>query len=239
VSKTFSAGLTGNRLLNLLPLDEFERLQPLLRKVELSVRDTLYEPHARVEQIYFPTNCVLSAVTIMADGSAIEVATTGNEGMSGLPAFGVIGTSPHRVFAQIAGKAWQVDATAVSKKLGELSKLREIIARYQEALLFQISQSVACNGLHVIVERCCRWLLMTHDRVDGDEVALTHEFLSFMLGCRRSGITEVLQNLQQQGLIRYGKGKITVLDRDRLEELACECYQNVREEYERMLSKPA
>jgi hypothetical protein len=235
VSKTFQSGRTGNRLLNLLPQYEYERLQPLLRKVELSVKQALYEPHGRVEQIYFPTNCVLSAVTIMQDGSAIEVATTGNEGMSGLPAFGVIGTSPHRVFTQIAGYAWQADGAALSKKLGELAKFREIIARYQEALLFQISQCVACNGLHVILERCCRWLLMTHDRVDGDEVALTHEFLSFMLGCRRSGVTEILQSLQQQGLIRYGQGKINILDRERLEELACECYKNVRNEYERML----
>jgi CRP-like cAMP-binding protein len=203
--------------------------------VELSVKKSLYEPHERVEQIYFPTNAVLSAVTIMLDGSAIEVATTGNEGMSGLPAFGVIGTSPHRVFAQIAGSAWQAEGVVLSKKLGELAKFREIISRYQEALLFQISQCVACNGLHVIVERCCRWLLMTHDRVDGDEVALTHEFLSYILGCRRSGVTETLQSLQQQGLIRYGKGKIMVLDRERLEEMACECSKNVRAEYDRML----
>jgi len=236
VPKAFQSGRTGNRLLDLLPPNEHEQLQPLLRKVELSVKQTLYEPHARVELVYFPTNCVLSAVTIMLDGSAIEVATTGNEGMSGLPAFGVIGTSPHRVFVQIAGQAWQADGVALSKKLGELAKFREVIARYQEALLFQISQCVACNGLHVIVERCCRWLLMTHDRVDGDEIALTHEFLSYMLGCRRSGVTEVLQSLQQQGLIRYAQGRITVLDRDRLEELACECYHNVRAEYERMLS---
>jgi CRP-like cAMP-binding protein len=239
VPKSFQSGRTGNRLLNLLPPDEYERLQPHLRKVEISVKQTLYEPHGRVEQIYFPTNAVLSAVTIMMDGSAIEVATTGNEGMSGLPAFGVIGTSPHRVFAQIAGSAWQADGVALSKKLGELAKFREIISRYQEALLFQISQCVACNGLHVIVERCCRWLLMTHDRVDGDEMALTHEFLSYMLGCRRSSVTETLQSLQQQGLIRYGQGKITVLDRGRLEEFACECYQNVRAEYDRMLGSPS
>jgi CRP-like cAMP-binding protein len=99
----------------------------------------------------------------------------------------------------------------------------------------QVSQCVACNGLHVIVERCCRWLLMTHDRVDGDELTLTHEFLSYMLGVRRSSVTEVLQSLQQQGLIRYGQGKITVLNREGLEELSCECYQCVRDEYDRLL----
>jgi CRP-like cAMP-binding protein len=235
VTKTFPSGKTGNRLLNLLPAEEFERLQPLLRQTELQQKQTLYEPRGRIELIYFPVNCVLSAVTIMLDGSAIEVATVGNEGMSGLAAFGVAGTSPHRVFIQIAGTAWRAEAAALSRMLGELPKFREIIARYQEALMFQVSQCAACNGLHVIQERCCRWLLMTHDRVDGDEVALTHEFLSYMLGVRRSGVTEVLQSLQQQGLLSYRQGKITILDRNRFEKLACECYRCVTGEYERLL----
>jgi CRP-like cAMP-binding protein len=235
MTKRFPAGRTGNRLLNLLPDAEFEVLQQHLRKVDLAVKQTLYEPRDEIELIYFPTNCVLSAVTIMSDGSAIEVATVGNEGVSGLIAFGVSRTSPHRVFAQIAGEAWRADAMGVSKLLERLPKLREILNRYQEAFLFQISQCVACNGLHVILERCCRWLLMTYDRVDGEEVLLTHEFLSYMLGVRRSSVTEVLQSLQGQGVIRYGQGRITVVDRDRLEELACECYKCVREEYERIL----
>src|SRR3954462_12578269 len=234
--KAFSADHRGNRLLDLLPGDEYQRLQPHLRETELAQGQTLYEPKATIEQFYFPVNCVLSAVTIMLDGHAIEVATVGNEGVSGLPALGVAATSPHRVFAQISGKALQVDASAFNRESKRLAKLGETMTSYQQAFVFQISQCVACNGLHVIVERCCRWLLMTHDRVEGDELALTHEFLSYMLGVRRSGITEVLQSLQNQGLIRYGQGKITVLNRGGLEELACECYQCVQDEYQRLLN---
>jgi CRP-like cAMP-binding protein len=235
VAKTFPNGKTSNRLLNLLPKEELDRVQPLLRQVELQTKQTLYEPRGRIELLYFPMNCVLSAVTIMLDGSAIEVATAGNEGISGLAAFGIAGISPHRVFAQIPGTAWQADAAQLSRILGELPKFREIIARYQEAFMFQVSQSVACNGLHVIQERCCRWLLMTHDRVSGDEVALTHELLSIMLGVRRSSVTEVLQSLQGQNLIRYSQGRITLLNRKELEKLACECYKYVTDEYERLL----
>ena len=234
--KAFPAGPTGNRLLNLLPPEEYEALHRLVRKVDLAQGQVLYETYAPIDEIYFPINCVLSAVTVMLDGSAIEVATVGNEGVSGLPAFSRVTTqSPHRVFAQVAGSALRADAKAIEHANGGCPKLRETITRYQQAFTFQISQCVACNGLHVIIERCCRWLLMTHDRVDGDELALTHEFLSFMLGVRRSSVTEVLQSLQQQGLIRYGKGKITILNRERLEELACECYARVKEEYDRLL----
>jgi CRP-like cAMP-binding protein len=236
VVKAFSAGPRGNRLLNRLPEDEFQVLRPLLRETSLEPKQVLYEPKGRIEEIYFPINCALSAVTVMLDGHAIEVATVGNEGVSGLPALGIVTTSPHRVFAQIGGSAWRVEAVAFNRECKRLPKLGETMTSYQQAFLFQISQCVACNGLHVIVERCCRWLLMTHDRLDGDEVALTHEFLSYMLGVRRPGVTEVLQTLQQQGLIQYGQGKITVLNRGGLEELACECYQCVQEEYQRLLS---
>ena len=131
--------------------------------------------------------------------------------------------------------ALKVEASALLKFEGKLVKLHETIARFEQAFLFQVSQSVACNGLHVIVERCCRWLLTTHDRVDGDELFITHEFLSYMLGVRRSSVTEVLQSLQQQGVIRYGQGKITLLNRERIEEIACECYQSIADEYRQLL----
>jgi len=236
VVKAFSAGQSGNRLLNLLPPNEYEAVQRLLRKVEIPVNRVLYEVRGQIDLIVFPINCVLSAVTVMEDGDAIEVATVGNEGVSGLPAFALVTNSPHRVFTQIGGEALQADAAAINKDLDRLPKLREIISTYQQAFMFQVSQCVACNGLHSIAERCSRWLLMTHDRVAGDDLTLTHEFLSYMLGVRRSSVTEVLQSIQQQGLIRYGKGVITVLNRVGLEELACECYRCVRDEYDRLLS---
>jgi CRP-like cAMP-binding protein len=235
VARLFAKGQTGNRLLNLLPAKERQAVLKLSRKVELKQGQALYEVHGPIDEIYFPVNCVLSAVTVMLDGSAIEVATVGNEGVSGLPAFSLVAKSPHRVFAQVAGSALKADATALLRANGKFAKLRDTITKYQQAFMFQVSQCVACNGLHVIIERCCRWILLTHDRVDGDELTLTHEFLSYMLGVRRSSVTEVLQSLQSQHLISYRHGRITVLDRPHLEELACECYRCVRDEYERLL----
>jgi CRP-like cAMP-binding protein len=234
--KAFPAGKTGNRLLNLLPSSEYDRLKAHLQKVELKQAQVLYEARSTIEQVFFPLNSVLSAVAVMRSGDAIEVATVGNEGVSGLPALSVVATSPNRVFTQIAGDALQADAAIFNRESKQLPKLAETMTSYQQAFLFQVSQSVACNGLHAISPRCCRWLLMTHDRVEGDDLTLTHEFLSYMLGCRRSGVTEVLQSLQEQGLIRYGKGNITVVDRERLEKSTCECYQDIRDEYNRLLN---
>jgi CRP-like cAMP-binding protein len=171
----------------------------------------------------------------MDDGATIEVATVGYEGASALPTFAVRATSPHRVFAQIGGDALQMDATTFNRECGKLGELGKLMTQYQQAFLFQISQSVACNGLHVILERCCRWLLMTLDRVDGDEVALTHEFLSYMLGVRRSSVTEVLQKLQVNGLISTRQGRIKIVNREGLEDLSCRCYKDIRNEYDRLL----
>jgi CRP-like cAMP-binding protein len=235
VPKVFPAGRTGNHLLNLLTSVNFRSLEPMLEKKELKTGEVLYEARAPINFVYFPINCVLSAVTVMSDGHAIEVATMGNEGLSGLATLAPVATSPHRVFAQIAGEALRVNAASFNKECGGNPDLGKIMTSYQQAFLFQISQSVACNGLHVIVERCSRWLLITHDRVDGDELTLTHEFLSFMLGVRRSSVTEVLQSLQKQDLIRYTQGRITITNRPGLEELACECYRCVRDEYDRLL----
>ena len=234
--KAFSGDRRGNRLLDLLPADDYKRLQPLLQKVGLAAQQVLYEARSPIEQVYFPLTAVLSAVTVMHDGHAIEVATVGNEGVSGLPALAVVTTSPHRVFVQIQGEALRVDAATFHRECKRLDKLSETMNGYLQAFLFQISQCVACNGLHKVEQRCCRWLLMTHDRVDGDELNLTHEFLSYMLGVRRTGVTEVLQRIQKQGCIRTRQGKITVLDRPGLEALVCECYQSIQDEYRRLLN---
>ena len=234
--KIFPAGRTGNHLLNLLTAVDFRSLEQTLQSVTLSSGQVLYEARATIDFVYFPVNCVLSAVTVMSDGHAIEVATMGNEGLSGLATFAQVATSPHRVFAQIPGSALRVDAARFNQECAGNPDLGKIMSSYQQAFMFQISQSVACNGLHVIVERCCRWLLNTHDRVEGDELRLTHEFLSIMLGVRRSSVTEVLQSLQKQELISYTQGRIVITDRSGLEELACECYRCVRDEYNRLLN---
>lgn len=165
----------------------------------------------------------------------IEVATIGREGGAGLPTFVKSQASPHRVFCQVPGEVLRIELELLQKAAQQEGPLRSLLFSYQAAFLFQISQSVACNGTHVLEERCCRWLLMTHDRVDGDEIELTHEFLAAMLGVRRSSVTETLQALKAKGLIDYGRGKITILDRAAMEEGSCECYRAVIDEYDRLL----
>jgi CRP-like cAMP-binding protein len=238
MARAIPAFRSGNRLLDRLPGPSYERLRPYLRAAEFKTNHVLYEARAEVDWVYFPLNSVTSSVTVMESGTAIEVATVGREGAIGLPALTVVAVSPHRVFMQIPGRMLRIDASrfnAIARKDGEVWGT---MALYHQAFLFQVSQSVACNGLHTISKRCCRWLLLTHDRVDGDTMALTHEFLSMMLGVRRASVSVVLNNLQKKGLIQSGAGKIKVLDRRGLEKTACECHRTATDEYERLLGKP-
>ena len=230
-----SPQLNGNALLDRLPDDIRGRLLKRMQRIRVGPKGTLYEPHGRIDYAYFPLDCVISAVTVMQDGRAIEVATIGKEGAVGLPTFLGADSSPHRVFAQIAGETLRIDAKALKEETERDKSLRELLARYTVAFLAQVSQSVACNGLHPIEKRCCRWLLLTHDRVGTDELPLTHEFLAIMLGVRRASVGEVLQSLEKRKLIRNSRGSITILDRKRLEAKSCECYSNVNEEYRRQL----
>jgi CRP-like cAMP-binding protein len=227
---------TGNRLLDRLPSQSYERLQPHLRAVSLEQNQVLYEARSEIGELYFPTDCVTSSVMVMESGAAIEVATVGREGALGLPSLTVVAISPHRVFTQIAGSALRIDAARFNAIAKQDEQLWSTMALYQQAFLFQVSQSVACNGLHFVAPRCCRWLLLTHDRVDGDMVALTHEFLSMMLGVRRASVTEVLRELQERGLIESSRGQIKILDRPGLEEAACECYRTATDEYNRLMA---
>ncbi len=236
-SQTISAQ-SGNRLLARLSPQEYQHLLPLLREVSLDFKKVLNEPRSIIHHVHFPTHGVISAVTVMESGSSIEVATIGNEGMVGLTALFGGEESPNRMIVQVGGMAQRMAATDFQAETSRASPLRRVIARYQTAFHHQISQAVACNGLHTVQRRCCRWVLMTHDRVEGDEFPLTHEFLSHMLGVRRVSVTDVLKPLQDAGLIRYRRGKISVLDRQGLEASACECYKSVREEFDRLLGGP-
>ena len=191
-----------------------------------------------IEFVYFPYNCVLSAVTMMSDGEGIEVGTVGNEGAAGLTAFLGPAVSPHRMLVQVPGEAVQIEARVLKREARKNPTFHDLLLKHHYAFLSQITQSVACNGLHPLLKRCCRWLLMTHDRVEGDELPLTHEFLSFMLAVRRPGVTETLHSLQENGLIQNGRATITIIDRAGLEAAACECYQIVVDEYERLLGSP-
>lgn len=173
----------------------------------------------------------------MEDGSSIEVGTIGNEGVVGPASYLGLPSSPNEVFMQVAGEGLRVEADTLVREVGRGGRLRETLVRYHAYSLFEMSQSVACNGLHSVYQRCCRWLLITHDRLPSNDLPLTHEFLATMLGVRRASVTLVLQPVQDHGFIRGGRGAITVVDRNGLEVAACECYQKARDEYDRLLGK--
>jgi CRP-like cAMP-binding protein len=226
-----------NRLLDLLPDGERERMLASTQRIPLRPHDMLHAPGARIAHVYFPLWGVVSLMTPMEDGSAIETATIGNEGMVGVHAFlggGVIGNA--QAMAQVPGEALKMDADHFRGELESGGKLRQVMFNYVQALFTQISQGVACNALHNIQDRCARWLLETHDRAGSDRFLLTQEFMADMLGVRRPSVTVAARALQQAGIIRYSRGQITVLDRSALEAASCECYRVVQDEYQRLVT---
>lgn len=226
---------TENHLLSRLPAAVLARIRRSLRKVRFEQNDVLYEARSVIEYAYFPLSGTLSAVAVMLDGSIIEVATIGKEGAAGLPTFATADVSPNRLFVQVPGEGLRLPIEVLEREIQNDEDVRRLFSNYMAAFQYQVSQSVACNGLHSLHQRCSRWLLMTHDRVHGDEIALTHELLANMLGVRRSSVSEVLQTLQDQGCISSSRGKLFVTDRKALERIACECYDVVRQEYARLL----
>lgn len=226
----------GNRLLARLPPAEYQRLLLRLQPVALELKHVLYEARAPIDYAYFPSRGVVSAMTVMEDGRAIEVATIGDEGMVGLPLLVGAETTGNRMMVQVSGEALRLSAEALKEEASRHSPLGRLLALYHTAFSMQVSQAVACNGLHTLHQRCCRWLLMTQDRAHSDVFPMTHEFLAEMLGVRRSSVSEVLEPLQKEGLIRYSRGKFTVLDRDGLKAGSCECYRRINEEFERLFS---
>jgi len=206
-----------------------------MKPVELKFKQVLYKYADPIELIYFPLSGAVSAVTTMEDGSAIEVATIGNEGMVGHSVLVADQQSTVDMLVQIPGEALRMRAEDLIEEVQSDGPLRRLMMRYNTAYLTQLSQSIACNGLHPIQQRCCRWLLITHDRLEADAVPLTHEFLGIMLGVRRASVTEVLGPLHEKGLISNSRGVITILDRGGLEKLACECYRKVKNEFDRLL----
>jgi CRP-like cAMP-binding protein len=225
-----------NRLISLLSQDDFAWLERRLERVSFSRLEVLYDQHRPISFIYFPITCVASVVQVMRDGQIIEAATVGNEGAIGLPAVVLDGgLSLGQVAAQVPGEALRVEVGAVQELVDRSAVFRRVLQRYLQFFLFQIMQSVACNQLHVAKQRYCRWLLMMQDRAPADEVPLTQEFMAEMLGVRRETVAQTASELQRDGAIRYHRGVITILDRRRLETAACECYDTIRTEYERLL----
>jgi CRP-like cAMP-binding protein len=224
----------GNRLLARLPSKEYQRLLPRLQLVPLALKHVLYEARSSIDYAYFPNRGLVSALTVMEDGRAIEVATIGDEGMVGLPLLVGAKTTANRVIVQVPGEALRMAEDELREEVSRDSPLRRLLVLYHTAFLAQISQAVACNGLHSVHQRCCRWLLMTQDRAHSDVFPMTHEFLAEMLGVRRSSVSEVLEPIKEQGLIRYGRGSFTVLDREGLMADSCECYRRINDEFERL-----
>ncbi len=224
-----------NRILDRLPRRELARIRRALTEVEAAVRDEIYEPNKPFDYVYFPETSIASVVNVMEDGTEIEVATIGYEGMVGLPVFLGANQSPARSFWQVAGTAFRLDAAFLEKEKRNRTPFARILGIYTQGFFAQIAQSVTCNRLHNVEQRCARWLLMTHDRVPGDDFPLKQEFLGQMLGVRRAGISEVAGRLQRKRLIKYSRGWMSVIDRVGLERISCECYQVVAREYRRLL----
>jgi CRP-like cAMP-binding protein len=219
----------GNRILAALPDDERSAIRSNLTEIVLDTGHILYEQRATIDYVYFPDTAVLSLLSRMNNGAVVEVGTIGNEGGTGLRLFLGATVSVPETLAQIPGTARRMSAVAFSSAITDLPRFREIVGKCMHAFMTQVSQTAACNRLHGIDERCARWLLLTHDRVGGaDSFPLTHQFLSFMLGVRRAGVTEALGGLGRSGLISSSKGHVTILDRRGLEAAACECYAIVR-----------
>lgn len=220
-----------NSLLEKLSSEERSDLFPSLEMIEFSTKETVYAPRQALSYAFFPETCVLSLITVLDDGTEIEAATIGNEGMIGVPIFLGGNQMPSKVVCQISGTAWRVSADELVNAIEKNPDFFLSLRRYAQALFELLAQSTACNRLHTIEQRCARWLLSTHDRIEGDTFFLTHEFLATMLGVRRPGVSLVAKALQDSGFVSYKHGKMTIKDRNGLEGISCECYDALRESY--------
>ena len=227
-----------NRLLRLLPPADLERLCPRLEPVGLTARSVLLLPGVPVESVHFVETGTVSMIAMMEDGTRIEVGLVGPEGMTGLSLLLGAPTSPLEGMVQVDGTALRLPAAAFRTALAETPALLGLLLRYVDAFHVQVAQSAACNGRHQIEQRLARWLLTTHDRVEGDTFLITQEFMSTMLGVRRPAVTLALGALQRAGLVRHSKGHAQVLDRPGLEAASCECYEIVRQRYAWLVAQP-
>jgi CRP-like cAMP-binding protein len=227
-----------NKLLAKLPRAELEVVSPDLEAVQLSLRQVLHAPLEPIEHVVFIERGVASMVNEPDNGDIVEFATIGPEGFVGFPLLLETHSIPSRAIVQIPGEGLRMKAADFERALPRAPRLHKMLLRSTMALLNQIAQSTSCNRLHEVQERCARWLLQSHDRVDGDSFPLTHEFLSQMLGVHRPTVTVAAAMLQKAGLIDYRRGQITIVDRKGLETASCSCYRTIKDEYDRLLNGP-
>jgi CRP-like cAMP-binding protein len=227
----------GNRLLDTLAPHERSRIAGQVHEVQLEMKERLCEVGGRIDSVYFPLTAVVSLLNVAADKAGVEIATIGNEGLVGVSlSWDATSLNPAEFLqVQVPGRALRMGASAFVSEYVQGGGLTQVVHRYTQAFVSQLSQQVACNGIHSIEERCARWLLLTHDRVGSDEFPITHEFLAQMLGVRRPSVSLVAGTLQQAGLIRYHRGRVQITDREGLEAAACECYGALREVFDRLI----
>ena len=224
-----------NQLLAALPAADYERLLPQLEPVQLELGRALYESGSHQGYVYFPTTSIVSLLYVMEDGASAEIAIVGNEGVVGIALFMGGETTPSRAVVQGAGHGYRLRASVLTSEFSQGGELQHLLLRYTQALITQMAQTAVCNRHHAVEKQLCRWLLLSLDRLPSNELIMTQELIANMLGVRREGVTEAAGHLQTAGLIHYSRGRITVLDRPKLEARVCECYAVVKREYERLL----
>jgi CRP-like cAMP-binding protein len=227
----------GNHLLAALPAADYNRLRPHLEHAPLELGWALYESGSEQEYVYFPTTSIVSMLSVMGDGSSAEIAVVGNEGVVGIALFMGGETTPSRAVVQIAGNGYRLKANLLKGEFERAGPLHHLLLRYTQALITQMAQTAACNRHHSVEQQLCRWLLLSLDRLASNELTMTQGLIANMLGVRREGVPEAAGKLQAAGLIHYSRGKITVLDRPKLEARVCECYAVVKRESDRLLAR--
>jgi CRP-like cAMP-binding protein len=226
-----------NRLVAALPEATFARWNTHLEPVRLTLGEVLYESGNTLEHVYFPTTAIVSLLYVMENGDSAEIAVVGNEGVVGISLFMGGESTPSRGVVQSAGWGFRMTAAAIKDEFNQFSPVMHLLLRYTQALITQMAQTAVCNRHHSLEQQLCRWLLLSLDRLQGDELVMTQELIANMLGVRREGVTEAARRLQEAQLITYARGHIKVLDRVGLERRSCECYAVVRKEYDRLLPR--
>lgn len=224
-----------NQLLASLPEPEFQRWLPQLEWVDMPLGHVVYESGLTLSHVYFPINSIVSLLYVMENGASAEIAVVGKEGLVGISLFMGGESTPSRAVVQSAGYGYRLNAEAMKEEFNRAGPVLHLLLRYTQALITQMAQTAVCNRHHTLDQQLCRWLLLSMDRLEGNELIMTQELIANMLGVRREGVTEGALKLQHMGLIRYSRGRITVLDRPGLEQRTCECYAVVKREYDRLL----